>query len=345
MALRQPDGRGAADPGRARPCPTSAPRQTRRPRSATTSSARACRRDDAYGAFQRGYFLTALAARPAARREWRRRGADPDREIYANGLGVAAEPRDRLELVRAREQERRRARDLRAGDALPGRPRRAAGPRARRRAVQPRPPTWAACRPSTISALLHVEGRYVEPSLTKAAALMKEAADAGLPEAQYDYGMMLIEGAGIAPDPVGGAEQMRLAAEAGPAQRPDRLRDAALSRPRRDRATAKPPRAGTGAPPTPAIPVAQNRSPSCSPSAKGCRSTSRKPRCGGRWRAARASAIRCSTSCWSRSRPTTWRAAEERARFWPSEPPATVADAATGPDIRIVDTRTPTQSP
>ena len=38
-------------------------------------------------------------------------------------------------------------------------------------------------------------------------------------------------------------------------------------------------------------------------------------------------------------------AAEERARFWPSEPPATVADAATGPDIRIVDTRTPTQSP
>ena len=37
-------------------------------------------------------------------------------------------------------------------------------------------------------------------------------------------------------------------------------------------------------------------------------------------------------------------AAEERARFWPTEPPATVADTSQ-PDIRIIDNRLPTQSP
>ena len=50
--------------------------------------------------------------------------------------------------------------------------------------------------PSTISPLLHVEGRYAEPNLAKAAALMKEAATLGLARnAQYDYAMMLIDGA------------------------------------------------------------------------------------------------------------------------------------------------------
>ena len=42
--------------------------------------------------------------------------------------------------------------------------------------------------------------------------------------------------------------------------------------------------------------------------------------------------------------PTDLAAAEERARFWPSEPPATVADTSE-PDIRIIDTRPTTQSP
>lgn len=46
-----------------------------------------------------------------------------------------------------------------------------------------------------------------------AAELMKEAADAELPEAQYDYGSMLIEGAGVAPNPAEGARYIGLAAE------------------------------------------------------------------------------------------------------------------------------------
>src|SRR5690606_37200028 len=44
-------------------------------------------------------------------------------------------------------------------------------------------------------------------------ALMEEAAEAELPEAQYDYGSMLIEGAGVAPNAAEGARYIGLAAE------------------------------------------------------------------------------------------------------------------------------------
>ena len=44
---------------------------------------------------------------------------------------------------------------------------------------------------------------------------MKSAADSGLPEAQYDYGQMLIGGAGVAPDTAEGARQIGLAAKQG----------------------------------------------------------------------------------------------------------------------------------
>ena len=53
------------------------------------------------------------------------------------------------------------------------------------------------------------------PSLSTAATLMKSAADAGLAEAQYDYGSMLIEGAGVAPNPSEGVRQIGLAAGQG----------------------------------------------------------------------------------------------------------------------------------
>ena len=45
--------------------------------------------------------------------------------------------------------------------------------------------------------------------------LIGEAANSGITEARYDFGGMLSEGAGVAPDPVAAAEQYRLAAEDG----------------------------------------------------------------------------------------------------------------------------------
>lgn len=175
--------------------------------------------DQAYGAFQRGYFLTALdLALPRAEK-----GDAPAQtliaEIYSKGLGVpenlssaaswyslASKNGDALatfELAmmyqdgRGVTKDRKRAADLFkiASDA------------------------------GNMSAkynlgLLHVEGVYVEPSLTKAAALIGAAANSGISEARYDYAGMLAEGAGIAPDPAGAAEQFHLAAEDGliPAQ-------------------------------------------------------------------------------------------------------------------------------
>jgi uncharacterized protein len=45
--------------------------------------------------------------------------------------------------------------------------------------------------------------------------LLRQTADAGLPDAQYDYGAMLLDGNGIAPDPPAGAHYVGLAAAAG----------------------------------------------------------------------------------------------------------------------------------
>jgi uncharacterized protein len=175
--------------------------------------------DEAYGAFQRGYYLTALGlALPRAEK-----GDAPAQtliaEIYGKGLGVPenlasaatwyslasknGDPLATFELAmmyqdgRGVTKDRKRAAELfkTAADA------------------------------GNMSAkynlgLLHVEGTYAEPSLTTAAKLIGEAANSGISEARYDYAGMLAEGAGIAPDPAAAAEQFRLAAEDGliPAQ-------------------------------------------------------------------------------------------------------------------------------
>ena len=61
------------------------------------------------------------------------------------------------------------------------------------------------------------EAQIIHIKLPNAHRIMArdDGADAELPEAQYDYGTMLIEGAGAVPDPVGGVKYIGLAAEAG----------------------------------------------------------------------------------------------------------------------------------
>lgn len=170
--------------------------------------------DDAYGAFQRGYYLTALAlALPRAEK------ADPAAqtliaEIYAKGLGVAENVARASSwyALAAKNGDRMASFELGLlylnGDGVPKNRARAAE-LFKQAADKGYPPA------EYNLALLHVEGADASPSLTDAASLMKSAADAGLPEAQYDYGTMLIAGAGVAPDPKEGARQIGLAAQQG----------------------------------------------------------------------------------------------------------------------------------
>ena len=182
--------------------------------AASISSSIFSKRDDAYGAFQRGYYLTALAlALPRAE------GADPAAqtliaEIYARGLGVAENVARASSwyALAAKNGDRMASFELGLlylnGDGVP-KNRQKAAELFKQSSDKGYPPAQYNL------ALLHVEGTDASPSLTDAAKLMKSAADAGLAEAQYDYGSMLLEGAGVAPNPTEGARQIALAAQQG----------------------------------------------------------------------------------------------------------------------------------
>jgi hypothetical protein len=170
--------------------------------------------DAAYGAYQRGYYLTALEFALPRAEKGDRAAQTLIGEIYADGLGVALDKKKAATWYEAASKngdplatfslammyqngdgvtkDRQKAADLfqRSADA---------GNMAAKYNL----------------GLLYIEGTYVPPDLVKAADLIGQAAASGIPEAQYDYGGMLMEGAGVAPDPAAAAEQFRLAAEGG----------------------------------------------------------------------------------------------------------------------------------
>jgi len=164
--------------------------------------------DEAFGAYQRGYYLTALElALPRAE------NGDPYAqtlvaEIYANGLGVAED----IPLAVEWYERAHNGGDIQATFQLALLYQNGRGiPRDRERAAAL---FMAAAEGGHVAArynvgLLHIEGRYAEPSLVRAAELIGEAAAAELPEAQYDYAVMLLEGAGVPPDPARAARNDR----------------------------------------------------------------------------------------------------------------------------------------
>ena len=172
------------------------------------------KRDEAFGAYQRGFYLTALAlALPRAEQ------ADPAAqtliaEIYANGLGVASNVATASSwyALAAKNGDRMAAFELGLlylhGEGVPENAARAA-----ELFKQAADKDYAPAQYNL--ALLHIEGQHVAPSLKEAARLMKLAADAGLAEAQYDYGTMLIQGAGVSPNTREGAGEIARAAEQG----------------------------------------------------------------------------------------------------------------------------------
>lgn len=170
--------------------------------------------DYAFGAFQRGYFLTALEFALPRAEQGDAAAQTLIAEIYAKGLGVAQNDQRAAGWYQLASNNG----DHLATFELALFYQNGIGvPKNRARAAELfRQAADAGYAPAKYNmALLHVEGIYATPSLTEAAALMKEAAEAELAEAQYDYGTMLIEGAGVPSNEAEGARFIGLAAEQG----------------------------------------------------------------------------------------------------------------------------------
>jgi len=170
--------------------------------------------DEAFGAFQRGYYLTALDLALPRAQNGDAHAQTLIGEIYAKGLGVPLNMQSAANWYQMASEKG----DPLATFELAMLYQDGSGvPKDRKRAAEL---FKTAADAGNMMAkynlgLLHIEGTYVEPSLTKAAALIGEAAESGIAEARYDYASMLSEGAGIAPNPAAAAEQFRLAAEDG----------------------------------------------------------------------------------------------------------------------------------
>ena len=170
--------------------------------------------DDAYGAYQRGAYLTALEfALPRAQNN-DHAAQTLIGEIYSQGLGVAQDNKKAAGWfdIASRHGDMLAAFQLavlyQTGSGVPK-----DGKKAVALFKQAADSGYAPAKYNL--ALLYVQGMDVAPDLVKAAALMKDAADSGLSDAQYDYGSMLMEGGGVPIDEKQGAIEIGLAAQAG----------------------------------------------------------------------------------------------------------------------------------
>ena len=188
---------------RLKPHPAAKPRQskdTAPPSSAAPANPNAPEPDLAFGAFQRGYYLTAFAL--ATKRVDEK--SDPKAmtllgELYANGFGVPqndAKASEWYHLAAARGD--REAMFALAMFRLNGR----AGPRDREASAK-----WLASaaklgQPTAAYdlALLYMEGQLFPRDFGRAAELLRTAAQAGSPEAQYALGTFYKEGRAVPKD-------------------------------------------------------------------------------------------------------------------------------------------------
>jgi uncharacterized protein len=286
--------------------------------------------DEAYGAFQRGYFLTALALALPRAQQGDRNAQTLIGEIYSKGLGVAedaktaaswyqlgseaGDPLATFELAMMYQEGRGVEKDRKLAASLFEKAAAAGNAMAKYNL-----------------GLLHIEGTYAQPNLVKAAEMIGAAAEAGIAEAQYDFGTMLSEGAGLAPDPVRATEQFRLAAEDGLVAAQIEYATALYlgKGVEKDRIAAaqwyqRAAEAGN--------PVAQNRYAKLLAAGEG---VTLDLETSAMWRAlARRQGLTDPQldKLLVSIRPETLARAEERARFWPSQPPTAVADATPAPE-------------
>jgi TPR repeat protein len=171
--------------------------------------------DLAYGAFQRGRYLTAF--REATKRA--SENNDPKAmtllgELYADGLGVPNDDKKAVDWYKlAIERGDREAMFSLAMFRMAGR----GGPADRGEAA--RLLGEAAKRGHVIAAydlaLLYLEGQVFPQDFAKAATLMRQAADAGSPQAQYALATLYKDGRGVKKDLSEAARLLGEAAKAG----------------------------------------------------------------------------------------------------------------------------------
>ncbi len=156
--------------------------------------------DPAYGAFQRGYFLTAFQlAEQRVEQDKDPKSMTLLGELYSNGLGVPQDygkAADWYKLAAARGDSN--AMFALAMFALAGH----AGPRDRQASAN-----WLASaaklghpQAAYDLALLYIEGQLFPQDFTRAAELLRVAADAGSADAQYALGTFYKEGRGVPKD-------------------------------------------------------------------------------------------------------------------------------------------------
>ena len=171
-----------------------------RQKPAPVASAGAREPDVAYGAYQRGLYITAFNE---AKKRVDEKG-DPKAmtllgELYSDGLGVGRDDNQAAEWYkRASERGDREAMFALAVFRMTGR----AGPRQQRRAAKlfeaaaKLGHAVAACN----LGLLYLEGQLFPQDFVRAAQLFRTAADAGNPEAQYALATLYMEGRGVPKD-------------------------------------------------------------------------------------------------------------------------------------------------
>jgi uncharacterized protein len=198
--LAKPPHVPAAKPAAAKkpaPAPAPAPQPAQ---AAPPAQQNGPKPDLAFGAFQRGYYLTAFSL--ATQRATAKNDAKSMTllgELYANGLGVPQDDQKAASWYRlAAARGDPNAMFALAMFDLQGR----AGPRNR-----PESAKWLAAAAKlghSIAAydlaLLYIEGELFPRDFSRAAQLLRQAADAGNPQAQYALGTLYKDGRGVPQD-------------------------------------------------------------------------------------------------------------------------------------------------
>ena len=187
--------------------------------------------DVAFGALSARLLSRSLQGGDAPRQRAGRSGRDDAaRRTLLQRLRRSEGRQEGAGLVLARSRPRRPAGDLRARDGCASRAaaRRRTGPRRRR--CWRRPPSSAMSRPPTISRCSTSKASRSRKTSPRAAELLRTAADAGSPEAQYALATLYKEGSGVPKDPAAAAKLLAAAARGGNAAARGRIRHRAVQR-------------------------------------------------------------------------------------------------------------------
>jgi uncharacterized protein len=165
----------------------------------TAPAANSAEPDLAFGAYQRGYFLTAFGLATHGADAGDAKSMTLLGELYANGLGVPRDDKKAADWYKlAADRGDREAMFALAMFALNGR----AGPRDRQVSAK-----WLAAAAKLGEplaaydlALLYMEGQLFPQDFSRAAELLRVAVEAGNPQAQYALGTLYKEGRGVPKD-------------------------------------------------------------------------------------------------------------------------------------------------